>query len=169
MLNQDGQRSEVFFQPCCGSSAPSCNRSAATEYPLTAKIVVASGVCSAKGPMLLVFKKLNHKVKALVQRKLCWVSSSPYWAGLGTTAGTGSSFWSAEGCEGKCSQLREAVQGRVIIRVSNIRKQASNSVQAVVSGTDSDSHQSLAVWWFLTKEVWGKNSPKGTQFQLLTG
>lgn len=59
------------------------------------------------------------------------------------------------------------MQGRV--RASSIRKQASNSVQAAVSGADSDSHQSFAVWWFLTKEVWGKNSPEGTRFQLLTG
>lgn len=40
-------------------------------------------------------------------------------------------------------------------------KQVSNSVQAAASGRDPDSHQSIAVWWFLTKEVQGKNSSGG--------
>lgn len=90
----------------------------------------------------LVFKKLDLKVKA----GLTLVSFIPYWAGLSTlsppstnpsAADTGRSFWSVWGYEGKCSWLREAVQRRV--RTSSIRKQASNSVQAVVSGADSDS------------------------------
>lgn len=40
-------------------------------------------------------------------------------------------------------------------------KQVSNSVQAATSGRDPDSHQSIAVWWFLTKEVQVKNSSGG--------
>lgn len=40
-------------------------------------------------------------------------------------------------------------------------RQASNSVQAAASGRDPDSHQSIAVSWFLTKEVQGKNSSGG--------
>lgn len=40
-------------------------------------------------------------------------------------------------------------------------KQVSNSVQAAASGRDPDSHQSIAVWWFLTKEVQSKNSSGG--------
>ena len=40
-------------------------------------------------------------------------------------------------------------------------KQVSNSVQAAASGKDPDSHQSIAVRWFLTKEVQGKNSSGG--------
>lgn len=43
----------------------------------------------------------------------------------------------------------------------SISKQVSNSVPAAVSGRDPDSHQSIAVWWFLTKEVQGKNSSRG--------
>lgn len=43
----------------------------------------------------------------------------------------------------------------------SIMKQVSNSVQAAASGRDPDSHQSIAVWWFLTKEVQGKNSSGG--------
>lgn len=43
----------------------------------------------------------------------------------------------------------------------SIRKQVSNSGQAVASGKDPDSHQSIAVWWFLTKEVQHKNSSRG--------
>lgn len=40
-------------------------------------------------------------------------------------------------------------------------RQVSNSVQAAASGKDPDSHQSIAVWWFLTKEVQRKNSSGG--------
>lgn len=43
----------------------------------------------------------------------------------------------------------------------SIRKPVSNSVPAAASGRDPDSHQSIAVWWFLTKEVQGKNSSGG--------
>lgn len=50
-----------------------------------------------------------------------------------------------------------AVQGSGDGRV----KQVSNSVQAAASGKDPDSHQSITVWWFLTKEVQGKNSSGG--------
>lgn len=48
----------------------------------------------------------------------------------------------------------EAVQGSG----DSIMKQVSNSVQAAASGKVPDSHQSIAVWWFLTKEVHSKNS-----------
>lgn len=50
-----------------------------------------------------------------------------------------------------------AVQGRGDGGV----KQVSNSVHTAASGKDPDSHQSITVWWFLTKEVQGKNSSGG--------
>lgn len=50
----------------------------------------------------------------------------------------------------------EAVQGSR----DSIMKQVSK-LQSAASGKDPDSHQSIAVWWFLTKEVQGKNSSGG--------
>lgn len=50
----------------------------------------------------------------------------------------------------------EAVQGSR----DSIMKQVSK-LQSAASGKDPDSHQSIAVWWFLAKEVQGKNSSGG--------
>lgn len=72
------------------------------------------------------------------------------------------------GC-GKNQEVRERARGKGVlaedVAVQGSRdgrvKQVSNSVQAAASGKDPDSHQSITVWWFLTKEVQGKNSSGG--------
>lgn len=71
---------EVLFQSRGGSSAPLWNHEA-TAYPLVAKTVVASGVYSAKGPTVLVFKKLDHKVKPCCSRS--YAGFPPVLTGLG--------------------------------------------------------------------------------------